>query len=108
MPLINCKIKLKLKWTNQWVLGRLGVNKSNVNDNNIFTIKHTNLYVHVTTLPAKSNQKYENFSVWNISLLEWIQRKNENDNTANEYRYFLESKLVGVNGLFVFIYPNEK
>ena len=61
MPLINCKIKLKLKWTNHWVLARLGVNKANVNDNNIFIIKDTNLYVPVITLPAKNNQKYENF-----------------------------------------------
>ena len=30
--------------------------------------------------------------------------KSENKNTANEYRYFLESKFVEVDRLFVLIY----
>ena len=27
--------------------------------------------------------------------------------TTNEYRYFLKSNFVGVNRLFVLVYPNE-
>ena len=33
--------------------------------------------------------------------------KNENKNTTNEYRYFLEINFVGVNRLFVLVYTNE-
>ena len=36
-----------------------------------------------------------------------IKKKGENKNTANEYRYFLESYFVGVNRLFVLVYTNE-
>ena len=36
-----------------------------------------------------------------------IQKKSENKNTTNEYRYFLESDFVGVNRLFVSVYSNE-
>ena len=33
--------------------------------------------------------------------------KNQNQNTTNEYRCFLESKLVWVNRSFVLIYSNQ-
>ena len=36
-----------------------------------------------------------------------IKPKSENKNTANEFRYFLESNLVGVNRLFVLVYTNK-
>ena len=35
------------------------------------------------------------------------EQKVENKNTANEYRYFSESNLVGVNTLFVLVYTNQ-
>ena len=30
--------------------------------------------------------------------------KNENENTTNEYRYFLESKFIGVDRFFFFFF----
>ena len=33
--------------------------------------------------------------------------KRENENSTNEYRYFLESNVVGVNRLFVLPYSNQ-
>ena len=64
MPLINCKVELKLKWTKYCVLsaaGAVNVN-GNVNDNIygnnvIFTINDTKSYVLVMTLSARDNQK---------------------------------------------------
>ena len=61
MPLINCKVELKLKWTKHCVLSALG-NESKVEVNNdanniIFTIKETKLFVLVITLSARGNQK---------------------------------------------------
>ena len=58
MPLINCKIKLKLKWTNHCVLSLLATENSNVNsDSTIFIIKDTKLYVSIVVLSVKNNQK---------------------------------------------------
>ena len=59
MPLINCKVELKLKWTKYSVLSTAGDDNTNdTNSNNIiFTIKDTKLYVPVVTLSARDNQK---------------------------------------------------
>ena len=59
MPLINCKVELKLKWTKYSVLSTAGADNTNdTNSNNIiFTIKDTKLYVPVVTLSARDNQK---------------------------------------------------
>ena len=59
MPLIDCKVELKLKWTKYCVLPAAGAdNVNNINSNNIiFTIKDTKLYVPVVTLSARDNQR---------------------------------------------------
>ena len=58
-----------------------GAGNTNANPSNIiFTIKGTKLYVPVVT---------------------------ENKNTANKYRYFLESSFVEVNRLFLLLYSNQ-
>ena len=49
MPLINCKIELKLNKNND--------NENVTSDNIIFTIKDTKLHVPAVTLLAKDNQK---------------------------------------------------
>ena len=57
MPLINCKVELKLKWTKYCVLSAAGADNADANSLNIiFTIKYTKLYVPVVTLSAKENQ----------------------------------------------------
>ena len=56
MPLINCKVELKLKWT-ICVFSAASNKNTNVNpDNIIFTINDTKLYLAVVTL-SKDNQK---------------------------------------------------
>ena len=58
MSLINCKVKLKLKSTNYYVLSASGVdNDENKNDKITFTIKETKLYIPAVTLSARDNQK---------------------------------------------------
>ena len=53
MPLINCKVQLKLKWSDCCALSAAGNDNANGNDDNIiFTIKDTKLYVLVVTLSA--------------------------------------------------------
>ena len=40
MPLINCKVEIKIKWTKCCVLSAAGADNDNVNCNNItFTVK---------------------------------------------------------------------
>ena len=114
MPLINCKVELKFSWSKHCVLsvaGTYNVNGNNGDNNIIFTIKDTKLYVPVVTSSTRDNQKlsskllskgFERSVCWNEH-----KRKTENKNNTNEYRSFLKSNFVGVNRLFVLVYTNE-
>ena len=55
MPLINCKVEIKLRWTKYCVLSVAGADNINDNDsdNVIFTIKDTKLYVPVVSLSSR-------------------------------------------------------
>ena len=59
IPSINCTVELKVRWTKHFVLSVGGTDNVNGNndDNIIFTIKDTKLYVPVVTLSARGNQK---------------------------------------------------
>ena len=116
MPLINCKVKLKFRWTKHYIFsvastGNVdGNNDNDNNNNNIFTITDTQLFVPVVTLSARDNQKLsklltkgsERSVYWNE-----YKTKSENKNMPNKYRHFLESNFVGVNRLFVLVYTDE-
>ena len=72
MPLINCKIKSKLRWANHFVFAfaenNNGENNNADSNNIVFTIKDTKLYNPVVTLPAKGNQKLSKL------LSKWFER----------------------------------
>ena len=110
MPLINCKVELKLKCTKYCVLAAAGVDNTDANPDNIFTVKDTKLYVPVVILLARNNQKlskllskgFERSVYWNE-----YKTESENKNTTQQYRYFPESNFVGVNRLFVLVYSNN-
>ena len=53
MPLINCEVELILDWSENCVIMSTNV----VNQNTIFTITKTNLYVPVVTLSTQDNAK---------------------------------------------------
>ena len=107
MPLINCKVELKLKWAKYCVLSA-AVNANA--DNIIFTIKDKKLYIPVINLSARDiqtlskllSEAFERPVYWNEYKTEY-----ENRNTRKEYRYFLESNFVGVSRLFVLVYSNQ-
>ena len=114
MPLINCKVELVLKWTKYFVLSAAGADNVNGtdDDNNdiIFTIKNTKLYVHVVTLSVRGNQQLSKlFSKGFERLFYWdeYKTKDEYKNMTNEFRHFQESNFVGINRLFVLVYANE-
>ena len=111
MPLINCKVDLKFQWTKHCVLSVSATNDANGNNNDIiFTIKDTKLYILVVTLSARDNQKlskllskgFERSAYWNE-----CKTKSDNKNTINQFRYFLESNFVGVNRLFLLVDTNH-
>ena len=114
MPLINCKVELKLKWTKYCVLSAAG-NENVINDNNnandiTFTIKDTKLYVPVVNLSARDKQNFLKLLSKGFEILVYwneYKTKGENKNTTNEYRYFLESNFVGANRSFVLGYSNQ-
>ena len=74
-----------------------GNDNTNTNPNIIFAIKERKLYVPFVTLSAKDIQElskilskgFERSVFWNE-----YKTKSENNNTANEYRYFPESDLA--------------
>ena len=111
IPLINCKVELKLKWTKHCVLSTVGADNDNANPRNIiFTIKDTKLYVSVVTLSEKDNPKLSNLRSKGFEIsVYWneYKTKSENKNTANEYWCFLESNFVGFNRLFALRYLNR-
>ena len=105
MPLINCKVDLKLKWKKHCVLAAAGAEDAGANSNNtIFTIKDTKFYVPVITLSAKDNQK-----LWKLlskgfeRSVYWDEYKTKNKNI-----YFLESNFVRVDRLFISVYSKAK
>ena len=75
------------------VTGTDNANGNNDDNNIIFTIKDTNLYVPVVNLSARDNQKlskllskgFERSVDWNKCKI-----KSDNKNTTNEFRYFLK------------------
>ena len=86
-------------------------NNDNYDDNNIiFTIKDTKLFVPVVTLSARSNQKLSKLLSKGFERSVYrneFKTKRENKNTTNEFRYLLKSNFVGVNRLFALVYTNE-
>ena len=85
MPLINCKVKLKLKCTKYYALSAACNDNDIANDANvnrtILTIKDRKLYVTVETLSARDNQKLSKLhsKAFERSVY-WNEYKTTNDN----------------------------
>ena len=109
--MINCKIELKLIWTGYCVLAVTVNDNNNGNPNRIiFTTKDTKLYITVVTLSVKDNQILsEILSKEFERSVYWIEyeTKSEDKNMKKQYRYFVESNIVGANSLFALVYLNR-
>ena len=97
--------------TKYCVFSAANADNNNANSNNIiFAIKDTKLYVPVVTLSVRDDQKLSNLlSKESERSVYWneYKTKNENKNTSNECRYFLESNFIGVDGLLVLVYSSQ-
>ena len=58
MALINCKIKLNLIWKKEFVLSTLDDDAANPENNAVFVISDTKLYVPVVTLSKEDNKDF--------------------------------------------------
>ena len=109
MPLIDCKVELELKWTKYCVFSAGGAENMMLKILDILS-KTTKLYLPIVTLSARDNQKLSKLLSkgfeWSVYWNEY-KTKSENKNTANKFRYFLESNFVRLNRLFVLVYTNE-
>ena len=99
MPLIKCKVELKVRWTRDYVLCVPGPDNTNDNDsdNIIFTMTDAKLYVPVVTFSPRHNKKLSKLlSKGSERSVYWdeYKTKSDNKNTTNEFRYFLESNFV--------------
>ena len=99
MSLINCKIKLNLKWKKECVL-------STDDGNAIFIINNTKLYVPVVTLSKEDNKDFiEQQNKGFQRSIYWNEYKTKeiNENAdVNVFKYInLDPSFQGVNRLFV-------
>ena len=87
MPLINCKLELKLKCTRHCVLVSTGTESADANSDNIFLLSKTRLLSNFCQnfLAKDLKDKCTGAN---------IKQKVRSKNKANEYRYFLESNFV--------------
>ena len=91
MPLINCKVELRLKWTKHCVLSAARnenvINENDYDNNIIFAIKDQILHVFVVTLWARDNEKLSKLlNKWFESSIYW-----------NEYKTNGRMKILQIN-----------
>ena len=110
MPLINCKVELSLKWTENCILATA----ANANKT-IFKATDTKIYISIVTLSVEDNSKLtkllnEGFKRpihWNEYKV--TPNKIVKISVNNEEKYIgelLDSSCQGVNRLFVLAYDN--
>ena len=116
MPLINCKIKLNLTWKKECVLSTLDDDAANPENNAVFIINDTKLYVPGVTLSKEDNKDFiEHFIEQQNKGFQrsiyWNEYKTKeltvdsDANNANNVRYInLDPSFQGVNRLFVMAY----
>ena len=102
MPLINCKIKLNLTWKKECVL-------STDDDNAVFIINDTKMYVPVVTLSKEDNKDFiEQQSKGFQRSIYWNEYKTKeiNENAdSNVFKYInLDPSFQDLNRLFVMAY----
>ena len=87
MPLINCKVELKLKWTKYCILSATGNDNGNDNTNNITRI-YIYIYIYIHILFTKT-QNY----MLQSSLYQQMIIKNYQNFLAKDFK----NQFIGVN-----------
>ena len=90
--------------------GTDNVNCNNHDNDIIFTIKDTKLYVPVVNLSAREIKNHQNFLVKDLKdqfIGMNIKQKVIKKNTTSEFIFFLWSNFVGVSRLLVLVHSNQ-
>ena len=109
MPLINCKIKLNLTRKKECVLSTLDDDAGNPENNAVFIISDTKMYVPIVTLSKEDNKDFieQKNKVFQRSIY-WNEYKTKGvteNADANNFKYIsLDPSFQGVNRLFVMAY----
>ena len=106
MPLINCEVNLILNWSKDCVI----VSSADADQNAIFTITDTKLYVPVITLSPQGNTKllqqlesgFKRVINWNKYL-----PKPELLATNPNLNHLVEPSFQGINRIFVLAFEND-
>ena len=110
MPLINCKIKLNLTWKKECVLSPDNVAAPNLDNNPVFIINDTKLYVPVVILSKEDKDFIEQQTKGFQTSIYWNEYKTKGQDevaNANAFKYIsLDPSFQGVNRLFVMAYDN--
>ena len=93
MPLINCKVELKLKWTNYCVFSAVDP----------VSLLHFFSKGQLKTIKSKGIAK----DLKDQFIAKNTKQKVKIKKMTNEYRYFPESNFAAVNRLFVLIYSSQ-
>ena len=102
MPLINCKISLKLTWSENCILS---ANAGNNNDVVTFTMTDAKLYVPIVSLSSKDtshlskllSEGFKRSIFWN----KYQTKTNYTTENNEELRILVDASFQGVNRLFV-------
>ena len=109
MPLINCKIKLNLTWKKECVLSTIDDDAGNPENNAVFIINDTKMYVPIVTLSKEDNKNFiEQHNKRFQRSIYWNEYKTKeiNENAdPNVFKYInLDPLFQGVNRLLVMAY----
>ena len=107
MPLINCEVELILTWSANCVI----IYTDAAEQNPIFTVTETNLYVPVVTLSIQDNAKLlptlKSGFKRTICLNKYLSRPELLPQNTNLI-HLIESSFQGVNRLFFLAFENDK
>ena len=106
MPLINCEVNLILTWSSTCVLISTNVQ----NQNAIFAITDTKLYVPVVTLSTQQNTKFfQQLKSGFKSVINWNKYLSKPELLAQNpnLNHLVEPSFQGVNRLFVLAFEND-
>ena len=106
MPLINCEVNLILTWSSTCVLIATNI----LNQNAIFAITDTKLYVPVVTLSTQENTKFlQQLKSGFKKVINWNKYLSKPELLAQNpnLNHLIEPSFQGVNRLFVLAFEND-
>ena len=106
MPLINCEVNFILTWSSNCILIATGIQ----NQNAIFAITDTKLYIPIVTLSTQENTKFlQQLKSGFKRVINWNKYLSKQELLAQNanLKHLVEPSFQGVNRLFVLAFEND-